>query len=80
MALRDYFHEKWNEPPPELLSSPVTSLGPTMEARDEWALSYLSIMRMQPITEAFDDDASGFVSVTEVNNLTSQRPLDWRSV
>jgi hypothetical protein len=79
MTLRDYFHEKWDDTGVvESLSSPLTPFGPKIDSKDEWALAYLNVLRIQPISEAFDDDASGFVSVTEVNNFTSQRPLDWR--
>lgn len=35
-------------------------------------------MRLQPISEAFDDDASGFITVNEANTFTTSRPLDWR--
>ncbi len=47
---------------------------------DEWALQYISILRIQPLLEAFDDDASKFVSVAEVNAFTTARPQGWRSV
>lgn len=84
MALRDYFHEKWN---PEVLSpvmdgaestahSPVTD----PHIADDWALAYLNVMKLQPISEAFDDDASGFITVAEVNTFTTSRPPGWRYV
>ncbi len=50
MTLRDYYHEKWDNGQP----------GQTkVDKADEWALAYVNILRMQPISEAFDDDASG---------------------
>jgi hypothetical protein len=45
---------------------------------DGWALAYLNIHWLQPISESFDDDASGFLTVTEVNTFTQARPLSWR--
>ena len=45
---------------------------------DSWAIGYLNIGRAQGILETFDDDASGFVTANEVNNLTQLRPRDWR--
>ena len=45
---------------------------------DAWAIKYLDVMWVQPILEAFDDDASGFITVAEVNRFTSSRPVDWR--
>jgi len=45
---------------------------------DAWAIKYVDVMWVQPILEAFDDDASGFITVTEVNRFTSSRPADWR--
>jgi len=45
---------------------------------DAWAIKYIDVMWVQPILEAFDDDASGFITVAEVNHFTSSRPADWR--
>jgi hypothetical protein len=81
MALRDYFHEKWrsevkkaesvNTSTPHVADSPDS---------DEWALAYLHVQRLQPVSEAVDDDASGFVTVAEVNTFTNSRPINWRWV
>ena len=45
---------------------------------DAWAIKYIDIVRLQPILEAIDDDASGFITIEEMNNFTSSRPIDWR--
>ena len=66
MALRDYFIEK-----------AATGLGSSTDP-DSWALKYINIGRTRSILEAFDDDASGFVTVDEVNRFTRSRPLGWR--
>ena len=47
---------------------------------DAWAIKYIDIMRVQPILEAMDDDASGFITIGEMNRFTSSRPIDWRLV
>ncbi|KAF9076960.1 hypothetical protein BDP27DRAFT_1397990 [Rhodocollybia butyracea] len=44
---------------------------------DKWALQYIDILYLQPLLEAFDDDISGFVTITEVNEFTASRPQDW---
>jgi hypothetical protein len=47
---------------------------------DAWAIKFIDAMWIQPILEAIDDDASGFINITEVNEFTSSRPVEWRSV
>lgn len=54
----------------------VTDRG--VRPEDEWALQYITISRIQPLLEAFDDDASSLVSVSEVNAFTKARPNGWR--
>ncbi|KAF7302096.1 hypothetical protein MIND_00776400 [Mycena indigotica] len=44
---------------------------------DDWALQYISVSRLQSISEALDDDGSGWVTILEANTFTSSRPLDW---
>ena len=62
----------------EMADEPDYSLG--RASSDEWALEFLNIAWLQPIMEAFDDDASGYVTITEVNKLMDLRPptLSWR--
>ncbi|KAJ6560234.1 hypothetical protein B0H19DRAFT_1146862 [Mycena capillaripes] len=69
MALRDYYQEKWAHTGDES--------DKPKPAPDAWALSHVNVVRLQPISEAWDDDASGFVTVGEVNTFTASRPLDW---
>ena len=66
MSLRDYYIEK-----------SIGESGP-IKGPDSWAIDYVNIGRARSILEAFDDDASGFVTVGEVNSLTRLRPRDWR--
>ena len=47
---------------------------------DEWALRYINLNYVRNIMEAFDEDASGFVTIKEANDFTNSRPLDWRWV
>ena len=51
----------------------------SIRAEDEWALQYITISRVQHLMEAFDDDSSSLVSISEVNAFTNARPRDWRS-
>ena len=67
MALKDYNIEK----------AGGDSAGSLVGA-DKWALKYINVNRARTILEAFDDDASGFVTIQEVNTFTRARPLDWR--
>jgi len=66
MSLKDYYVEK------------STGESGSLKGPDSWAIQYINIGRARSILEAFDDDASGFVTVNEVNNLTRLRPRDWR--
>ena len=73
LALRDYYLEK--------LTSETgigTSAFSNSANQDTWAIKYIDVMWVQPILEAFDDDASGFITIAEVNRFTSSRPADWR--
>jgi hypothetical protein len=45
---------------------------------DAWAIKYIDTMRLQPILESIDDDASGFITIGEINRFTASRPIDWR--
>jgi hypothetical protein len=77
LALRDHYLEKLTSEAngvPDMGSSAISnSTDP-----DAWAIKYIDVMWVQPILEAFDDDASGFITVSEVNRFTSSRPVDWR--
>ncbi|KAJ7192237.1 hypothetical protein GGX14DRAFT_480287 [Mycena pura] len=44
---------------------------------DQWTLAYINPAHIQPISEAVDDDASGFVSSREANVFASRRPENW---
>ncbi|KAJ6591119.1 hypothetical protein DFH09DRAFT_1138663 [Mycena vulgaris] len=73
MALRDHFQEehKGADGQPHEHAAMVVDKG------DAWTFEYINVVRLQPISEAWDDDASGFVTVAEVNNFTTMRPLGW---
>lgn len=69
LALQDYYQEK--------AANEKTS---GLAGKDKWTLDYINIGAAQRIQEAFDADASGFITVQEVNNLTQMRPREWRFV
>jgi len=78
-ALRDYYQDKYNTTRQNETASAVPPTPVSAIAKhDEWALDYISITRLHAISEAFDDDASGFITVREVNQFTTSRPLEWR--
>ncbi|KAG5338881.1 hypothetical protein C0989_005683 [Termitomyces sp. Mn162] len=69
---------------PQELSSPSEEIGsyPPTECQnddhdDKWALAYLNVSYLQAISEAIDDDASGFIHFREVNEFTSVCPGGW---
>lgn len=66
MSLKDYYVEKG------------AGESDSLKGPDGWAIKYINIGRARSILEAFDDDASGFVTVSEVNSFTRLRPRDWR--
>ncbi|KAG1807291.1 uncharacterized protein BJ212DRAFT_1387507 [Suillus subaureus] len=50
---------------------------PTVDPADKWCLKYLSVFYVPSLSEGFDGDANGLVSVREVNTFTSAIPLSW---
>ena len=79
LALRDYYLDKLTSEAKGVLGMGTSALVFSNSADpDAWAIKYIDLMWVQPILEAFDDDASGFITVTEVNRFTSSRPVDWR--
>ncbi|KAF8529737.1 hypothetical protein BU17DRAFT_36437, partial [Hysterangium stoloniferum] len=76
MNIREHFHEKWNVGSPAD-TTPDAVVTHEKHPDDEWALAYINTLRLQPISEAFDDDASGFITLAEVNTFTTSRPSGW---
>jgi len=79
LALRDHYLEKLTSETKGVLGLGTSSISNSRNP-DGWAIKYIDVMWVQPILEAFDDDASGFITVAEVNRFTSFRPADWRWV
>jgi hypothetical protein len=77
LALRDYYLEKLASETKGVLGMGITGINNSTNP-DAWAIKYIDVMWVPPILEAFDDDASGFITVAEVNLFTSSRPADWR--
>jgi len=78
LALQEYYLEKFSES--TTISGTGTTARPSPLHPDAWAIKYIDIMRLQPILEAFDDDASGFITITEMNHFTTSKPEEWRLV
>jgi hypothetical protein len=77
LALRDHYLEKLSSETKGVLGMGPSSTNTSMNP-DGWAFKYIDVMWVQPILEAFDDDASGFITIAEVNQFTRSRPADWR--
>ncbi|KAI9438361.1 hypothetical protein H4582DRAFT_257215 [Lactarius indigo] len=76
LALRDHYLEKLAA---ETEGVPGMGAASANSSRnpDAWAIKFIDVTRLQPILEAFDDDASGFITISEMNRFTSSRPADW---
>ncbi|KAK0487644.1 hypothetical protein IW261DRAFT_631968 [Armillaria novae-zelandiae] len=44
---------------------------------DQWVLDYLNSAYLQPLLEAVDDDATGFVTTREINTFVESMPKNW---
>ena len=75
LDLRDHYIEKLAAFAEGVLEMGAASI-------DAWAINFIDVTHLQPISEAFDDDASGFITISEVNRFTGSpmRPADWRLV
>ncbi|RDX45005.1 hypothetical protein OH76DRAFT_1457767 [Lentinus brumalis] len=76
LALRDYCVEKLDKRREHATFSECEN-STEVTAQDEWTLEYINVTRLQAIIEAFDDDASGFITVGEANAFTASRPVNW---
>lgn len=49
---------------------------------DDWTLEYMNMSYLQQIKEAFDQDGSGWVTISDVNRFSESQPdyLGWRYV
>jgi hypothetical protein len=47
------------------------------DPNDDWCIQYLSVFNVPATIEAFDDDASGYVKIKEVNEFTDGIPPTW---
>lgn len=78
LALRDYSLERIDKIRKNEATFVDCERPTTIDERDEWTLDHISVTRLQAIIEAFDDDASGFITVDQVNAFTASKPRDWR--
>jgi hypothetical protein len=84
LALRDYYMEKSHAPSGQSKQDQIAHEdGRGNDERltqEAWALRYLTVLRVQPLLEALDDDFSSHVTIAEINGFTSSCPKEWRSV
>ncbi|KAK0504191.1 hypothetical protein EDD18DRAFT_1062742 [Armillaria luteobubalina] len=71
LALHDYFIEKLK--PPGRPDEPI----PAEYEKDRWTLAYLNSPHFQPLLEAIDDDATGFITIREINTFMESKPKEW---
>jgi hypothetical protein len=77
LALQDHYQKELvseSEPVHELNTSTNTD----SQKPDAWAIKYIDAIRLQAISEAIDDNASGFINIGEMNRFTNSRPPGWR--
>ncbi len=67
LALREHYNQ-------QVQSKREVGNGESQSGDDAWALDWINLRRLQAIAEAFDDDASGFITIAEVNQFTASRP------
>ncbi|KAK0475513.1 hypothetical protein IW261DRAFT_1340555, partial [Armillaria novae-zelandiae] len=92
LALHDYLIDKLgalsaspmmspsvSEPGSPMFSpiSAVSVTGDFFTLKDRWALAYFNVAHVQPVLEAMDDDATGFITTKEINNFTKSIPPGW---
>jgi Ca2+-binding EF-hand superfamily protein len=78
LSLRDHFLETLT-PEHEDTSGKSVAESST-ENPNAWAIRYINTAQLQRMMEAIDDDASGFISIAEMNRFTNSRPRGWRLV
>ncbi|KAK0187865.1 hypothetical protein F5146DRAFT_731520 [Armillaria mellea] len=71
LALHDYFIEKLRP-----LGRPYDPI-PAEYEKDQWTLAYLNSPHLQPLLEAIDDDATGFITIREINTFVESKPKEW---
>ncbi|KAI0770883.1 hypothetical protein BD413DRAFT_613421 [Trametes elegans] len=77
LALRDYCFERLRKLKENEQTFADVDRPTNITEHDEWTLEYISVTRLQAIIEAFDDDASGFITVPEVNAFVASKPQQW---
>ena len=73
LALRDFYQQRYEEKIAKKRKAAAVTLD-----EDDWAYSWINTIYLKNILEAIDDDASGFITIPELNRFTSERPKDWR--
>ncbi|RPD53442.1 hypothetical protein L226DRAFT_516920 [Lentinus tigrinus ALCF2SS1-7] len=75
LALHDYYMQKMEDQERDLKLDP--SAPRRISEADTWTLKYLGLTELQRIIEALDDDASGYITIQEVNRFATSRPQGW---
>ncbi|TBU40766.1 hypothetical protein BD309DRAFT_992844 [Dichomitus squalens] len=82
LAIHDYYLQKRDEQEQDIKARRSLKIDGTQKRRsisedDAWTLEYIDLMHLQPVIEALDEDASGYITIQEVNQFTMSRPEGW---
>lgn len=74
MTLRDHYRDVIED------AQHISGTKGDIIINDDWTLEYFGPSWLQPMMDAFDDDASGYVTISEVNKIMDLQPasLGWR--
>jgi len=61
----------------DTVPTPLDVHKPIVDPADQWALQYIRVDKLRAIMDAIDTDASGLITVKEINDFTQARPDDW---
>ncbi|KAJ7731256.1 hypothetical protein B0H16DRAFT_1329395 [Mycena metata] len=88
VAVQDYFFQKYSEENRKMKDTLSTNVGTEVwearsgerEVEERWVTQYITLARVRPILEAFDADASGWISIHETNVFSSSSPTNYNIV
>ena len=80
LALCDYFRRDLYREGSDVAGWTASTGVIQVADEDAWALEWINVNRLQAIAEAIDDDSSGFITISEINQFTRSRPQNWRCV
>lgn len=77
MAIHDYYLDQFSQTDIDRLTAGTSSISSSSADGDRYCLQYLTIRYAANIQQAIDEDGSGFIRISEVNEFTSSIPEGW---